>query len=82
MMFDLSQDEGEVTNIAIQNPKQHKVLFEEMMRYFKEVGARLPKSNPNYDAASYQQMKEYKMRKAWGPFEGSRELGSDEILKE
>jgi len=78
MLFDLSKDAGEVKNIAKKNPEEHKKLFDEMMRYFKKVGARIPKKNPAYDPAVYKEAKEYKKRMAWGPFEGQRPLDEDE----
>lgn len=81
MMFDLSADEREGENIADQNYLEHKELFGEMMRYFKEVGARFPKVNPDYDPEYYQATKEYEKRVLWGPFEGRRVLDEDEKPK-
>ena len=78
MLFDLSVDQGEVVNLAEQSPKEHKKLYSEMMRYFKQVDARIPKVNPDYDPAFYKQTKEYEQRMAWGPFEGRRALDDDE----
>jgi hypothetical protein len=78
MLFDLSQDEGEVKNIAKAHPEEHRKLFDEMMSYFKKVGPRIPKKNPNYDPAVYKKDKNYKIRMAWGPFEGQRPLDEDE----
>jgi arylsulfatase A-like enzyme len=79
MLFDLSNDIGEVTNIAKQNPETHQKLHDEMMRYFEEVGARIPKENPDYDPKVYRKAKEYQSRIQWGPFEGQRTLDDDEI---
>ncbi len=78
MLFDLSGDPGEVSNIARQYPETHKRLFDEMMRYFGEVGARMPKKNPDYDPKVYKSMKGYSTRVMWGPFEGKRPLEDDE----
>lgn len=78
MLFDLSKDMGEVNNIATQYPEQHKKLYAEMMAYFKAVSARIPKLNPDYDPAVYQQAKEHAERISWGPFEGQRPLEHDE----
>ena len=50
MLFDLSQDIGEVHNIAGISPEEHKRLYNEMMRYFEQVGARIPKPNPDFNA--------------------------------
>ncbi len=45
----------------IQNPRQdpqiHQWLHQEMMCYFKAVGARFPKPNPNYHPEVYQKDK-------------------------
>jgi arylsulfatase A len=78
MLFDLHADEGEVENIAAKRPEEHKRLFGEMTRYFKQVGARIPKVNPDYDPEFYKQTKEYEQRMAWGPFKGRRALDEDE----
>ena len=78
MLFDLTQDMGEVHNIAPAHPKEHRRLYDEMMGYFDRVGARIPKHNPNYDAAAYKASKEYEKRIQWGPFTGSRPLEEDE----
>ena len=82
MLFDLGADEGEVVNIADRNYVEHKELFEGMMGYFKEVGARIPKENPDFDPEHYKATKEYETRVAWGPFKGSRELADDEKPKQ
>ena len=79
MLFDLSADQGEVENIATERPNEHKKLHNEMMGYFKQVDARIPKVNPDYDPEFYQQTKEYAQRMAWGPFEGRRALDDDEL---
>jgi arylsulfatase A-like enzyme len=79
MLFDLSGDIGEVTNIAKQNPEAHKKLYDEMMRYLQEVGARFPKVNPDYDPEVYRMDRKTEQRLQWGPFEGQRTLDDDEI---
>ena len=78
MLFELSKDMGEVHNIALGHPEEHRRLFDEMMSFFDKVGARIPKRNPNYDAAAYKASKEYDKRVQWGPFAGSRPLEEDE----
>ena len=78
MLFDLSKDPGEVSNIAEQYPETHRKLHDEMMRYFKEVGARFPKVNPYYDPEVYKKDKDYADRTMCGPFEGRRPLEEDE----
>jgi len=79
MLFDLADDEGEVKNIATLKPDVHKELFEEMMRYFEEVGARIPKLNPDMDLDFYKKDRDANMRVIWGAFEGERPLEDDEI---
>ena len=78
MLFDLAKDPGEVHNIAKAHPEEHKRLYDGMMAYFKRVGARIPKSNPDHDPTLYRKAKEYKTRVQWGPFEGQRPLDEDE----
>ena len=78
MLFDLTQDMGEVHNIAPAHAEEHRRLYDDMIGYFEVVGARIPKQNPNYDAAAYRDSKEYEKRVQWGPFEGSRQLEEDE----
>ena len=78
MMFDLSKDPGEVSNIAKENPLKHKQLFSEMMLYLKDVDARIPKVNPDYDLEVYKKLKNYEKYIQWGSFEGNRPLEEDE----
>ena len=79
MLFDLSGDIGEVTNIAKQNPETHQKLYDEMMRYLELVEARFPKANPDYDPEIYKSDRKTRARIQWGPFEGQRPLDDDEI---
>jgi arylsulfatase A len=78
MLFDLDEDIGEFRNVARSRPIKHDMLYREMMTYLNKVGARLPKNNPNYNPAVYQQAKEYDKRVMWGPFEGVRPVEEDE----
>jgi len=78
MMFDLSKDEGEINNTARDHPAEYRKLFEQMMAYFKQVGARIPRMNPDYDPEVYKRDKAYDIRKQWGPFESQRPLEDDE----
>ncbi len=78
MLFDLSGDEGEVKNLASEKSELHQKLYGEMMRYFKEVGARFPVPNPDFDESLYKRSKEYKKHILWGAFKGERELEEDE----
>ena len=79
LLFDLSSDQGEVNNIAQIYPQEHQKLHSEMMRYLTEVGARIPKPNPDYDHTAYKMSDGYEKRMAWGPFKGRRKLDEDEI---
>jgi arylsulfatase A-like enzyme len=81
MLFDLSGDMGEIKNIARQHPEKHKKIYDEMMCYLKDVGARFPKANPDYDPEVYKMDKSTKERLQWGPFEGQRPLEEDEIVR-
>jgi arylsulfatase A len=78
MLFDLSVDIGEVNNIAHLNADKHELLYNEMMNYLNQVGARIPRENPNYDPNAYKNANEYDQRVLWGPFTGSRPLEDDE----
>jgi arylsulfatase A len=78
MLFDLAEDRGEVHNIALTHPKEHRRLYDEMMDYFEHVGARIPKHNPKYAPAVYKESKEHDTRIQWGPFAGNRQLEEDE----
>lgn len=78
MLFDLSKDEGETSNIAKERPEEHKKLFDEMMCYLRQVGARIPKRNPGYDPEIHKKDKNHVKRVSWGPFEGRRALEEDE----
>lgn len=78
MLFDLSTDMGEVTNIAGQLPDRHKEMYREMMDYFESVDARIPKMNPDFDPSVYEANQDYAKRKKWGAFDGSRPLEDDE----
>lgn len=78
MLFDLSNDRGEVDNIADRYPDEHKQLYGELMAYLEKVGARIPKPNPDYDAGVYESDKNYQKRVQWGPFKGRRPLEEDE----
>ena len=78
MLFDLSQDMGEFHNIAPANPEEHRHLYDSVMQYFDDVAARIPKLNPDYNAAVYRSSKEYEKRVQWGPFAGSRPPAEDE----
>ena len=79
MPLDLRADEREVKNIAKQDSQTHRALYEEMVRYFEEVGARIPKLNPDHDPEVYEADGDYEDRVRWGPFEGERPLEDDEM---
>jgi hypothetical protein len=68
-----------VSNIAKQYPQTHQKLHDQMMRYLREVEARFPNVNPDYDPEVYRMDKKTKERIQWGPFERQRTLDDDEI---
>jgi len=79
MLFDLSTDVGEFTNITPADPNRAQALYDEMHRYLTEVGARIPLvPNPDYDPNVYQADSKYNRRLLWGPFEGTRPAETDE----
>jgi arylsulfatase A len=78
MLFDLSTDRGEVQNIAAAHQELHGRLFKDMLEYFENVGARMPKHNPTYNDAVYKKSKEYEKRIQWGAFTDKRQLEEDE----
>lgn len=78
MLFDTSVDLGEVENIAAMFPDEHKKILGSMMDYLNHVGARIPKSNPNFNASIYKADKNSYDRLRWGAFKGSRKLEDDE----
>ncbi|MEQ8790744.1 MAG: sulfatase-like hydrolase/transferase [Pirellulaceae bacterium] len=79
MLFDLSKDVGEVHNVAKTHRKEHQALYDKMTRYLEQVGARIPKQNPDYDPTAYRHNDGYGKRLTWGPFEGRRKLEDDEL---
>jgi len=79
MLFDVSVDIGEVTNIARRQPQIHEDMYDGMMHYLEEVGARFPKVNPEYDPDVYREHKDFARRTIWGPVGGRRTLEDDEI---
>lgn len=82
MLFDLEADEAETTNIAAQEPAEHKRLFKQLMAYLEKVNARIPKINPDFDPKKPLQGKLDPKLNAWGPFHGKRPLEKDEIAPE
>jgi hypothetical protein len=46
------------TNIAATHADEHQQLYNEMTSYFEQVGARIPKLNPDYDTEVYKKAKE------------------------
>lgn len=85
MLFNLEKDMGEVENIAKENTEIHARMYKEMMDYFKKVGARIPKPNPDYNPELYlkrgtkAQIEKQKYLVQWNAFEGKRKLEDDEI---
>ncbi|MEM9015791.1 MAG: sulfatase-like hydrolase/transferase [Verrucomicrobiota bacterium] len=82
ILFDLKNDEGEVVNIATERVEEHHTLLAELNRYLDEVGARIPKLNPAFDAEAekaYRNNRDYVGKVApYEPFAERRELQEDE----
>ncbi len=50
-LYDLAADAGETTNRAAENPDKTTELAADLARWRREVGARMPVTNPEFDAA-------------------------------
>jgi hypothetical protein len=50
-LFDLKNDIGETTDLANSKPGRAKALRGELERWLKDVGAAMPRPNPNYEPA-------------------------------
>jgi arylsulfatase A-like enzyme len=48
-LFDLTRDIGETQDLSEKMPEKTKELHERLSRYLKEVGASMPRINPEYD---------------------------------
>ena len=48
-LYDLSRDLGETENLAEKHPEKAKQLQQQLSTWRKEVGARMPTENPDYD---------------------------------
>lgn len=48
-LYDLKADLGETKNLAAAKPELAATLSKQLADYLKEVGAKMPKPNPNYD---------------------------------
>ena len=81
MYFDLSNDIGEIKNIAKTDSEGHQILYNDLMQYLNAVDARIPLyPNPDYDSIAYASSGEYNQRVLWGPFIGERDLEEDEYI--
>ncbi|MEO8353744.1 MAG: sulfatase, partial [Chthoniobacteraceae bacterium] len=50
-LFDLSKDIGETTNLAASEPDRVKALLAELHAWQKDVTAKFPTANANFDPA-------------------------------
>lgn len=66
MLFDLSKDLGETTDLTAQRPEKAKELAGKLAVYLKEVGAEMPKPNPDYDPTNEPPMKKGKEERKGG----------------
>ncbi len=57
MLFDLSENDGEVENVAPSHADEHKQFWDQMLHCLKQVVSRMPKPNAEYDAEVYQAAK-------------------------
>ena len=48
-LYNLVEDIGETNNLARKHPEKARQLYDRMVRWREEVGARLPTPNPKYD---------------------------------
>lgn len=56
-LYDLKNDLGESTNLVDQHPEKARELLEQLQNWRKQVGAKMPTSNPDYDPAKADQWK-------------------------
>lgn len=56
-LYDLKNDFGESTNLVDQHPEKARELLEQLQNWRKQVGAKMPTSNPDYDPAKADQWK-------------------------
>lgn len=56
-LYDLKMDRSEQRNLAAMNPERAQMLQRELSRWRKEVGARMPRPNPDYDPARAAELK-------------------------
>jgi len=47
-LYNLKEDIGEKNDLAKKNPKKAKQMYEMLKAWQKEIGAKMPKPNPNY----------------------------------
>jgi len=50
-LYDLAADEAETTDLATREPAQAKALREKLDAWLTEVGAQMPRPNPDHDPA-------------------------------
>ena len=53
-LFDLKADKGENRNLAVARPEDVKRLSSRLDAWRKEVGAKMPRANPDYDQNRHQ----------------------------
>ena len=76
ILFDLAADMGETDNVADEHPEIHRKLYAQMTAYLKQVGARIPAPNPNYDPERLEtwyredkkRLKDKEGKDEWRPF--------------
>ncbi|MEM7697017.1 MAG: sulfatase [Verrucomicrobiota bacterium] len=78
MLFDLRTDEAETNNVAEVRRRKHRLLYQDLMGYLKDVGARMPKPNLDFDRQAYEQTEVFEDRLPYAAFNGKRNLAEDE----
>ena len=76
ILFNLEADLGETDNVAGEHPEIHRKLYDQLTAYLKQVGARIPAPNPNYDpdkleewyGADRKRLKDKQGKDEWRPF--------------
>jgi len=76
ILFNLQEDLGETNNVADEHPEIHQELYGQMTAYLKQVGARIPVLNPNYNPdkleawyqADKKRLKDKEGKDEWRPF--------------
>ncbi len=78
MLFDLSQDIGEVYNVAAKHAYERRNRYDQSMEQFNGIGTRISWPIGDNAQSAYKYEKAPGQRVLWGPFEGEHPLEEDE----